>query len=1088
MLKLIPIATTILCLSYICNASSNADKHTAEILVSAGEKISVVSKTNGTSAVHASWLGVDAPKNISATKTAFSDKWTPMGLSVMPTADGYVDIILRSCFARDANRKVLENRTLFRNLVVDGVKYGSDELKSPDGSEVTYSKKISVPVKAQNGKPLSISVEMKVPDRWYGTKTIDLTKHANMPADGSKGALTPMKNLPVGETVLGGMKYDFVNPEKTGGKRAAHIAYNSPLSVDLGGENVRGKYLYVLAASSNDLNYTDHANCNLVIHYKNGISKNFWIRKDREFGTSKDAPKPATKGIPVYVDDKEKNTGVLYFTQLTLKNDSPIDSITISGEKLNVFAITLSNEFVSSTIPHKYDMSQWRVVDMSDLAVKDGSALDVSEGIGKPKAGRYGRVVISKDGHFEFEKMPGKKVKFKGTNWRPGDMFGRTAKTHADIDELAKMMRKQGYNLVRWRLSMNKNEFAAPYVLKEYNKDMYDYFFYAMAREGVYSHFNLSSHDLGNPDFEWGDRYDVKIKMFFGDTQTREDWRKLVKMQLNLVNKYTGKKWKDDLSIATTEYYNEIELGPVDMKKASPQTKKFVDEKFVAFLKRKYGTFENWNEPEWKKRFNLKSFDDVKFSNAVNTHHDVAHFLLENGREMQKFCETVVRNEEGFKPPLHQHNVIRTTPFALLSAEAGDYIALNVYHNHPSAFMDIGSYVGHESSISNFARYFRATAAKRVAGRPMMLSEWQHCHWNPRKYEGGIVMPAYAALQDFDNLTVHDVAVLNTQSPLGPFEVARSPVFRANEFLSYVLFYRGDVKKSPSRVDLVYDKDYIENSKNFGNAMNDEQSKIALMTGFATDFPSARETPMVRNIRRTPASLKIKPVGYSETWSSNNFASSGSGDKKFDISEMTETLRKKGILPKENISDPSKGVFQSDTGEITMRVPEELIKVVTPNTEAVALTPATKNEKLGLVTVKSTSEPAAFAVTSVDGKPLSKSRRMVVIYNTDNISTGFEVSRDMCNLVSRGRTPILMKVGKVSATIKLPEDKGGILARMAALFGLKRDAPTYSLYALKITGERLEKIPVEIKDGMINIELDTSKLKEFSPFFELAAE
>ena len=42
--------------------------------------------------------------------------------------------------------------------------------------------------------------------------------------------------------------------------------------------------------------------------------------------------------------------------------------------------------------------------------------------------------------------------------------------------------------------------------------------------------------------------------------------------------------------------------------------------------------------------------------------------------------------------------------------------------------------------------------------------------------------------------------------------------------------------------------------------------------------------------------------------------------------------------------------------------------------------------------------------------------------------------------------------------------------------------------ALKITGERLEKIPLEESDGMLKIEIDTSKLKEFSPFFEIVAE
>lgn len=257
----------------------------------------------------------------------------------------------------------------------------------------------------------------------------------------------------------------------------------------------------------------------------------------------------------------------------------------------------------------------------------------------------------------------------------------------------------------------------------------------------MYSHFNLSSHDLGNPDFKWADRFDVKILMFFGDEKTRADWRKFVKWELNLVNKYTGKKWKDDPSIVSTEYFNEIELGPVGLRNASPRVKKFVNAKFVEFLKNKYKTFENWNEPEWKARRNLKSFDDVKMSDEGISQRDIALFIIENGRDLQRFCEGVVRGEEGFNVPLHQHNCVRATSFALLSAEAGDYTAAQrLPTNTPARSCRRGSVVGSESSVSDFGEYFRAAAAKRVAGRPMMLSEAAR-HWNPYKHEGGRAVP-----------------------------------------------------------------------------------------------------------------------------------------------------------------------------------------------------------------------------------------------------------------------------------------------------------------------------------------------------------
>lgn len=1089
MLRKLSLTTLTVCFAFAFASANGILKHKAEVLVSADDKLAVVSASESTTPAFASWLGLDAPKNVSATKTVSSDKWSRLNFVVAPSSDGDVKIALRSNFARDEKKNILDNKTLFRNLTVNGKPCGSPFLQNENGMLATYGKKITAVLKAKKGEKLDVSVFAKVPAKWDGTVCVDLSPYANIPADGSKGGLTPFKNLPSSTVELRGMKYNFVNPQKTKGNVAVNITPAKPFFADLKDKKIQGKYVYIIGAVDNSLDYTDRAFGSAFVRFQDGSTAHFWLRKNRDFGNSAEPPKNHSKCMPVFVDDKNGGKGVLYFTQLAFKfGHSPIESIEIKGEKLNVFAVTVSNENVPSIVPYEYDLSQWKPVDLSDLEIKDGSALDVADGIGKDNAGRYGKVRISKSGHFEFEKMPNKPVKFKGTNWRPGDMFGRSVKTHADIDALAKMVRKQGYNLVRWRLSMRQDEFAAPYRLKEYNKDMYDYFFYAMAREGVYSHFNLASHDLGNPNFKWEDRQDVKILMFFGDEQTRRDWRKLVNMELNLVNKYTGKKWKDDPSIVTTEYFNEIELGPVALHNASPKVKKFVNEKFAAFLKNKYKTFENWNEPEWKKRFNLKSFDDVKVSEAGTSHHDIAQFFIESGRDMQRFCENVVRGEEGFKAPLHQHNCVRTTAFALMSAEAGDYSALNVYHMHPTSFMTPGSYVSTDSSMKDYAEYFRAAAAKRVSGRPMMLSEWQHCHWNPFKHEGGVLFPAYASLQGFDNLTIHDVAVLKKVYSLGPFEVAGNPVFRANEFLSYVLFYRGDVKASPHRVDLVYDREYTENSKEIGNAMNKEQSKIALLTGFGITFPSARETPAAKNIKHTPASLKIEPVGSSESWSVMNFSSTGAGDKKFDIDAMAETLREKGILPKGNISNPKEGVFQSDTGEITMRVKDELVKVVTPKTEAAAIKPKTKNEKLGLVTVREVSVPAAFAVTSVDGKPLENSKRMVVIFNTDNIATNFKVSSNRTVLMGQGTAPVLMQTGKVSAAFKVPTEKKTFITRIKNLFTGKSETPNFSLYALKITGERMEKIPLKIRDGVMDIEIDTSKLKEFSPFFELVSE
>ncbi len=410
-----------------------------------------------------------------------------------------------------------------------------------------------------------------------------------------------------------------------------------------------------------------------------------------------------------------------------------------------------------------------------------------------------------------------------------------------------------------------------------------------------------------------------------------------------------------------------------------------------------------------------------------------------------------------------------------LSAEAGSYMAQNVYFAHPSEFNALDSRTTQESSLTptEALGYFRGTVTKRIADRPMVVTEWQHCHWNPYKHEAGATYPALAALNGFDNLTVHDHAIEKVgEGIFGHAEVAKSPIMRANEFLSYCFFYRGDVAKSPHRVDIKFDENYVKNSFGMTRAANTEQLKLSFMTALAIDFPSARKMSDIKRTKVKSPDHVFTPVGSTTTIERDNFVEHGiTSSGKFNIAKATKILKQKGILPPENISDPDKEIYQSDTGEITLRLNERLAKVVTARSEAVAIKPETKNEKLGQLTVKSTSVPATIALVDVDGATLSKSKRMVLIYSTDTVPTGakFSVSRELLKI--RGRQPILVQVGKLSAEINLPQN-----------------GKNYELFALKLTGERVQKIPTKIENGKMFVELDTSKLeKEPATFFEIVA-
>lgn len=684
--------------------------------------------------------------------------------------------------------------------------------------------------------------------------------------------------------------------------------------------------------------------------------------------------------------------------------------------------------------------SEWIEIDMSDWQVAENSAIDVSADYSSERAGAKGRLIVNDKGRFAFESDPNTPVKFKGTNWRPGNFFEKGLNSKEDIDKVAKAIRRAGYNLVRWRISMYaKKEFDAPYQMKSHIRDLYDYCIFAFAREGVYSHFHLSSHDLGNPNFKWKDRYDVKIKMIFGDKQTWEDWRKLVKMEFEHINPYTKKAWKDDPSIISTEYFNELEMGLIFHKKVQKDTAEFANKKFRKWLKSRFENIEQLNA-KWQKKF--KSFDEIS---PISTNdgslktQEFSHFFVEHSKAMQAYCQKVVRDELGCKTLLHQYNCGVRPDLWYMSAISGDYMAMNTYMRNKGG------------AIDQLFRYWRCAAAKRVLGMPMHITEYQHLLdvANSTAYETGVLFPAYCALQDYDALTVHDCGVYPDAKDY--FNTATNPILRANEFLSHCMFYRKDVRSSKNRFDIIYTKKFLHEDKAMWRTPLFEQTKIGFLTKIAGDW---------QDIDKQRPAPKCKPPYASMTQEKGKYLGSNSG-AEFNLEEFVEKMRQDKILPKSNITDVKNGVFQSDTGEITMRKNDRLGKVVTSRTEAIALTTKTKNENLKCLTVNSTSTNASVAICSVDKMAIAKSKRMVLVYATESLVNAINITKGQ-----KTPTGALIKIGKLEATLRVnnPQD--------------------FKLYALSISGKRMKEIPLSVDGKNLKISIDTKETP--SVFFELS--
>ena len=147
-----------------------------------------------------------------------------------------------------------------------------------------------------------------------------------------------------------------------------------------------------------------------------------------------------------------------------------------------------------------------------------------------------------------------------------------------------------------------------------------------------------------------------------------------------------------------------------------------------------------------------------------------------------------------------------------------------------------------------------------------------------------------------------------------------------------------------------------------------------------------------------------------------------------------------------------------------MDVKKRRLTVSTPKSQAAVLN-AGEGANLGDFNVKSCGADASVAVVSIDGKPIRGSSRMVLVLATDTVTSGVGLSIARRKINAWGKPPILVQTAKLSAELKLDASK------------------KFDFFRLKMNGARAEKIPFEIENGVMKIELDTSE--HVGLFFEI---
>lgn len=750
--------------------------------------------------------------------------------------------------------------------------------------------------------------------------------------------------------------------------------------------------------------------------------------------------------------------------------------------------------------------SQWQVVDTSDVLVKAGSVLDLSEVtavplVDGPSAGskRLPRLVIGPSGRLVAKGMPDNPVRLKGFIFHTVNdeamsvdgfgWFGAGAMWKEGVDRYVRLCRIQGYNLFRIfdidLMSPHKSFNIDPELL-----DKVDYLVSQMGQHGIYLHLTLLGYGLfqevppplkHNPAVQ-GRECDFKARMYLGDPEMRQIWLYAAETLMNHVNPYTGLAWKDDPVIACIEPYNEQESGLLARFISSEAIIGTMDQRFRQWLAAKYQTPEAlakaWGDAA------ITSFDQVAVP-ARNLAFTLPYFAWTgigsspSDQDFVLFCNELARENIAW----YTANLKRIGYDGLV----GHYSLPNWWGDHAARYeystmairnqffaMPWGDWRGgsgvacpQNSSVGDTAAYMRIMFAARFGDRPFCATEYNHCFWNQYQREFGLVMGAYSAFQGFDAMVYASAPVVFEAKRLGSFQPEGSPITRACEFLFTCLFVRGDVKTSAHRVELRVPQSVLSE---FQQAST-EQTSLGLISGFALSFPGAQRPegvapPAEPDMIVTPSGgVRIR---QNATWT-DEVADTEKGSVWLDA--LVGRMKRSGLLPEGNASEPSQGVFQSDTGEITMRAQENLLKVATRFSEAVTLEGG-RGEPVGQLEVLGSDTPALVGVCAMDGMDLAESRRMVLLYATETANTGMEVTPDRTQMLNYGTLPVLMKVGRLDATLQNVHGKD------------------MALYAIGLNGARRQRLPLAWgDDGRLKIHLDTASL-EHGPtaFFELTVD
>ncbi|RRJ98314.1 hypothetical protein Ga0100231_001595 [Opitutaceae bacterium TAV4] len=854
---------------------------------------------------------------------------------------------------------------------------------------------------------------------------------------GPDNDLSPMKP---GRLIASGIEFDIVDPATNGGRsalvlgkdgqpglpRTATLEFPSPHQTSPASANEPWRNLYLLHAAA-WLGRGDSPVGNLAVRYQDGTETRHKIAAGRDVGNWW-IPASSTNAAVGWGAQNGSAAIGLYVSRFAIE-PKPLAGICFetAGPSMWMIAGLSASPDEIPLFEVKFPLTidagpDWAPYEHS-VEIEPGGVFDLSlqteDASGGAPAGKHGPIRATPEGHFEFTNRPGHPVRFWGVNL----CFSANYLQRDEADRLAERLARSGYNTVR--LHHFDQDLVRPggrsHELDPKKLDQFDYLFAAMKKRGLYLNIDLFT----NRRFHADELAAFRLPATLGGSQTRalfkalvpisepayQAWAQFAQNLLAHPNPYTGLTWAQDPALIGICPVNEDSL----INRIGDAA---IRDRYEAAFAASRSAPDGETREQRAAAFN-------QFVHETEIRADARLFA---------FLRSL-----GVKAILTGANHKLSQGLAFVRQHY-DYVDNHQYWDHPRfpgvQWKPPFSFT-QADPVRDAAGTPRGLMPTRILGLPFVVTEFNYVRPNRHRASGGLLMPAYASLQDWDALYNFEYAMSRSSAlnggASGTFSIADDPIGLIADRVSALLFLRRDIALATTTFAYAVQpaEAYVSREHLFPRTFS--QLGLVARIGSLPGLPAD-----VLRTTKAAAAISALPSAAGASGKTNNNPVYAPGD------DLAANLQRDGILPTGSIDATGKR-FVSETGQIELRADEGTAQVITPRSELFVLTSGAHLAG-ATTTVKNGPTPVVVSIIAIDGQSLAQSHRLLVTHLTDSLSTGMRFAHhDRKLLENWGRAPHLVQRGTSTLTLRLADGN-------------------WKAWAVDATGKRQREVPL-IRDA-----------------------